>query len=71
MNISKALKHLCAVKDVKQVDICNATGLSDAHVSQIFTGKIESPKISSMYLICKFLDISLDEFMKLANRYDK
>ena len=71
MNIGKALKYLCDAKDIKQVDICDATGLSDAHVSQIFTGKIKNPKINSMYLICKYIGVSLDEFMRLANRYDK
>ncbi len=71
MNISKALRHLCVVNDVKQADICAITKLSDAHVSQIFTGKIANPTISSMYKICAVLNISLDDFMKLANSYDK
>ncbi len=70
MNIGKALRHLCAIKDISQADICEATKISSAHMSQISTGKIANPTIESMYKICKVLDISLDDFMKLANRYD-
>ncbi len=70
MNISKALQYFCNLKDINQADISHRTGLSKPHVNQIYHGVVKNPKFQSVYLICKALDISIDEFVSIANRYN-
>ncbi len=69
MNISKALRYVCEVKNVKQIELSEMTGLSKPHINQIYRGVVKNPKVESMYRICKALGISLDDFMDIAVRY--
>lgn len=70
MQLSTALKEIAASKGIKQADICRATGLSDAHVSQIFSGKIRDPKASVIYKIAHAVGITVDELIEIAESYD-
>lgn len=65
MTFAEALKIAMDNKNLKQVDICRATGLSDAYVSMLVSGKIEDPKWSTAELVIRSLDMTLDEFSQL------
>lgn len=71
MQLSKALKTIAASKGIKQADICRSTGMSDAHISQIFSGKIRDPKASVIYKIAHSMDVTVDELIELAESYDE
>ena len=67
MTFAEALRAAMADKGLKQADICQATGLSDAYVSMLVNGKIEDPKWSKAELVITALGMSLDEFSQLKN----
>lgn len=69
MQLSRALKTIAASKGIKQADICRSTGLSDAHISQIFSGKIRDPKASVIYKISHAMGVTVDELLELADSY--
>lgn len=69
MQLSRALKEIAASKGIKQADVCRTTGLSDAHISQIFSGKIRDPKASVIYKIAHAMDVTVDELVELAENY--
>lgn len=71
MQLSRALNDYLADKGLKQADVCRASGLSDAHVSQIFSGKIKDPKASIVYKIAKAMGITVDELVERAESYDE
>ncbi len=70
MNISKALVYYCNQQDLKQNELAEMSGLSCPHLNQIYKGAVKNPKVHSIYLICKALDISMDEFMHTASRFN-
>lgn len=70
MELSRALNEIASKGGVKQADICRATGLSDAHVSQIFSGKIKDPKASVVYKIAHAMNSTVDEVVELAEKYE-
>ena len=65
MTFAEALRAAMKQKDLKQVDICRATGLSDAYVSMLVGGKIDDPKWSKAVIIIQALGLTLDEFSQL------
>lgn len=71
MQLARALNEITASKGMRQADICRKTGLSDAHVSQIFSGKIKDPKASILYKIAHALGVTVDEVLELADRFDE
>ena len=56
---------------MKQTDVCRVSGLSDAHVSQIFSGKIKEPNVSVVYKIARAMGITVDALLGRANSYDE
>lgn len=70
MQLARALNEVATSKGMRQADICRKTGLSDARVSQIFSGKIKDPKASIVYKIAHALGVSVDEVLELADSYD-
>lgn len=70
MQLARALNEVAASKGMRQADICRATGLADAHVSQIFSGKIKDPKASIVYKIAHAMGVTVDEVLELADSYD-
>ena len=69
MQLSRALNDYLSELGVKPADICRASGLSDAHVSQIFSGKIKDPKASSVYKIAHAMGITVDELLERSESY--
>ena len=51
------LKYAMKLKSKKSVDICNATGLSSALISQYLTGKFE-PKNDKAFIIANYLKVN-------------
>ena len=70
MQLDQALKTIAASKGIKQADICRSTGLSDAHISQIFSGKIRDPKASVVYKIAHAIGVTVDDLLTLADSYE-
>ncbi len=71
MQLSRALNDYLDELGLKQADICRASGMSDAHVSQIFSGKIKDPKASVVYKIARAMGVSVDELLDRAESYDE
>lgn len=70
MQLSRALIDYLGERSMKQADVCRASGLSDAHVSQIFSGKIKDPKASIVYKIAHAMGITVDELLERAESYE-
>lgn len=66
MELSRALNQIARDHNVRQADICKITGMSDAHISQIFSGKIKDPKASVVYKIAHAMGSTVDEVIELA-----
>lgn len=71
MQLSRALNDYLEELDMKQADVCRASGMSDAHVSQIFSGKIKDPKTSVIYKIAHAMGISVDALLDRAESYSE
>ena len=71
MQLSRALNDYLEELDMKQADVCRASGMSDAHVSQIFSGKIKDPKASVIYKIAHAMGISVDALLDRAASYNE
>lgn len=71
MQLSRALNEYLEELDMKQADVCRASGMSDAHVSQIFSGKIKDPKASVIYKIAHAMGISVDALLDRAESYSE
>lgn len=71
MQLSRALNDYLEGLDMKQADVCRASGMSDAHVSQIFSGKIKAPKASVIYKIAHAMGISVDALLDRAESYSE
>lgn len=56
-DFSSRLKYAMKLRNKKSVDICNATGLSSALISQYLTGKFE-PKNDKAYIIANYLKVN-------------
>lgn len=62
MTFAEALQVVMDEKGLSQADICRATGLSDAYVSMLVSGKVRDPKWSRAELVIRALGVTLDEF---------
>ena len=71
MQLSRALNDYLEELDMKQADVCRASGMSDAHVSQIFSGKIKDPTASVIYKIAHAMGISVDALLDRAESYSE
>lgn len=69
MQLSRALNDYLDELDMKQADVRRASGMSDAHVSQVFSGKIKDPNASVVYKIARAMGISVDALLSRANSY--
>lgn len=54
---SERLKSIMKIRNVKAIDISNATGISKANISSYLSGRYE-PKQKNIYLIAKFFAIN-------------
>ncbi len=70
MNAGLAIKTIAEEKGMRAVDICTATGLSDAYISMLLNGKINDPKLDRVYLISQALGVSIDYIVQVANEFE-
>ena len=69
MQLARALNEYIAELGMRQVDVCRKSGLSDAHVSQLFSGKIRDPKVSVVRKVAQAMGISVDDLLDRAESY--
>ena len=69
MQLARALNEYIAELGMRQVDVCRESGLSDAHVSQLFSGKIRDPKVSVVRKVTQAMGISVDNLLDRAESY--
>lgn len=60
MSFQETLIELMDERGLKQVDLCELTGLSSAQVNHLVTGKTKDPKLSTALVVAKALKVSLD-----------
>ena len=56
-NTSERLKEIIALRQVKQVDIIDSTGITKGALSSYITGRYE-PKQDKIYILAKYFDVS-------------
>lgn len=56
-NTSERLKEIIALRQVKQVDIIESTGITKGALSSYITGRYE-PKQDKIYILAKYFDVS-------------
>ena len=54
---SERLKQASLIRNIKQVELCEKTGIKKSAMSQYFRGTFE-PKQNSIYLLAKVLDVT-------------
>lgn len=57
---SERLNGLMDSRGIKQVDLCNLTGLSSAQVNHLVSGRTVDPKLPTAQVIASALGVSLD-----------
>lgn len=58
-DITLAIKHIMLDKDIKNKDICNATGLSKQSVSNLLNNRTQNITLETLNKICKAIDCTL------------
>jgi len=67
LDIGQAMKTLREKKGLTQGDIVRRTGLERSYVSRLEGNKIKYPRIKMICRIAQALEVSVDEFVKLAS----
>lgn len=62
--IKVKLRELMWQKDVKAVDIFNATGISTSTISNIIRGKRPSIRLDTIDKLCDFLDCRVQDLLE-------
>lgn len=60
MLFSERLSEVLKQRDLKQIDLCRLTGFSSAQVAHLVTGRTKDPKLSTVVIVAKALDVSID-----------
>lgn len=63
-NISCSLKLCRKLKGLSLRDVEEKTGISNAYLSQLETGKIKEPSFSIVIKLCKFYNITIDDLLE-------
>ena len=66
MSLGRNLTMLCYDKKVTQVELAEAAGCSQKMISKIMLGEC-MPSVRILVSIAKYLDVSTDELLWLAN----
>ena len=69
MDIGRAIREVAKLKGMTQADLCRATGLSDAHITQLWNSKIYDPKASVLHKISVGLGVGASDIFELACKY--
>lgn len=57
---AERVQHALEVREMTQADLARLTGMSQAVISQIVSGKTKDPHFSRVVAIAKALDVSLN-----------
>lgn len=57
--ITLMLKHIMLDMDIKQKDLCNATGWTKATVSNLLNNRTENPSLKILLELCNAMDCEL------------
>lgn len=60
MEFNKRLQQILDDKKLKQISLCELTGLSSAQVNHLVSGRTHDPKLSTVVKIADALDVSID-----------
>lgn len=60
MEFNKRLQRILEDKKLKQISLCELTGLSSAQINHLVSGRTHDPKLSTVVKIADALDVSLD-----------
>jgi len=63
LNFAGALKKLREKKGLSQGDVFRRTGLERTYISRIEHGEVMDPRITTVVILAKALDMSVDEFV--------
>ncbi len=63
-NINRTLKLCRKIKGLSLRDVEAETGISNAYLSQLETGKIKEPSFSIIIRLCKFYKITVDDLLE-------
>jgi len=66
IDVGRAIKKLRERNGMTQGDIARATGLERSYVSRLEGGKINYPRLKTVYKLAHALGVSVDEFVKIA-----
>lgn len=58
-DITNGIRHIMIDKNLRQKDICNATGLSKQAISNLLNNRTENITLDTLNRLCKALDCSL------------
>ena len=57
--ITLMLKHIMLDMDIKQKDLCNATGWTKATISNLLNNRTENPSLKVLLGLCDAMDCDL------------
>lgn len=58
-DITNAIKHIMVDKNMRQKDLCNATGLSKQAISNLLNNRTENITLDTLDRLCNALDCEL------------
>lgn len=58
-DVTLMIKHIMLDMDLKQKDICNATGWTKATVSNLLNNRTDNPSLKVLMELCKAMDCDL------------
>ena len=67
MTYNEALRHLMRERGVKQVELARAIGRSRSYVSQLMSGEVKEPLLSTAYAIADALGVKVQDFLDLMH----
>ncbi len=71
MSLSDYIREMRKRKDWSQRDLATASGISNAEISRIESGKRKEPSPSVLKAISKALDVSMEEVLEQAGVIEK
>lgn len=58
-DITKLIKHIMIDRDIRQKDLCNATGWTKSTVSNLLNNRTENPSLKLLLELCTAIDCDL------------
>lgn len=67
MTYNEALRFLMKKHGVRQVELARAIGRSRSYVSQLMSGEVKEPSLSTAYAIADAIGVPLQAFVDLMH----